>query len=241
MISAIENVIAAFAASGSLIFAAISVRKAIVAERVVKTVDVTMHCSERYDILLTTWAKLREGDLTIETARPELIDYYRRFWGLKSDQFDYWLYGVLDHDTFYDWSYSLLLNFISNKEMDIDVNQKKPVISLIESWSHWRNMDERVNRGGSNPRFEEFTQSIFELAEEYVEQICHKSTKRGSFSLPKRLLNIISELEGTEKMQGFSRQWRNRIWRGMDFSYFKFQMLEDINKIENGHEKKAAG
>lgn len=60
--------------------------------------DVWQHCASRYDTLKHDLVNMPAGT----DAAAYLKNFWSRYWGLKNDQFDFWLYGYLDHDTFCD-------------------------------------------------------------------------------------------------------------------------------------------
>jgi hypothetical protein len=76
-----------------------------------KRVDVIIHCNMRYDELYKLRLEIEDvrrpaevSDSDHETFRQGRIkSYFRRYWGLKSDQLDYWLAGYVDPETLSSW------------------------------------------------------------------------------------------------------------------------------------------
>lgn len=88
-----------------------------------KRVDVIIHCNTRYDelykfkVLLIQRALALKSisskkSLDVASSRIELKEdirlYFRRFWGMKSDQIDYWLSGYIDPETLISWFMSTI-------------------------------------------------------------------------------------------------------------------------------------
>ncbi len=83
-----------------------------------KTADCVMHCNLRYDALYSEKSRLAADYFaTIDDAarragvEEQVRHYYNRFWGLKSDQFDYWLSGFIDPETMCGYFFSVLRSF----------------------------------------------------------------------------------------------------------------------------------
>jgi hypothetical protein len=213
-----------------------SIKNTNLSNRVLKTVDVAMHCANRYEELSALRAEIIRleaqeageeliknptdqelaGRLTRRKTLDDLSDhYFRRFWALKSDQFDYWLYGVLDHDTFYDWSYYLVVKIIEDR------TRPKPSAryNLAESWERWSETESRPGHGGSNPMFVRFTNGLFDFAEKW---------RPYDGYLPEQVLNLMKGLEGTPAEPGFSKRYRADVWNGMEFEQFQSAMKRDF-------------
>jgi hypothetical protein len=204
-----------------------STRRSVLANRIMKTVEVTMHCSERYNGLVSMKMKLdkeRSSQTpgapldTDEASRLEEAQrhYQRAYWSLKNDQFDFWLYGVLDHDTFFDWTYSYAYRFF------LEASRTERPVSA--SWNAWIENRDGQNQAGSNPQFVKFTRDLFDLAGKRA-----KDVGPNAHDLRLIVLDQIKLLEGTRKKPGFSRKWREKIWAGMDFDHFDGAMRRDID------------
>lgn len=117
-----------------------------------KRADVIMHCAERYDELYRDRQSLkREGNDEFGS-----LMYYNRYWGLKSDQIDYYIAGWIDPDTLRSWLYSTYL------AMRSEVRSKaegRLGLSMIDSWSH-----AKAYHIAANPYFAEITEVLFEAA-----------------------------------------------------------------------------
>lgn len=211
--------------------------------RLLKMADVAIHCSQRYDELNKLKRSILDKEAEIAFLKASTADgpiqarinieahrvdelwaaYYRGFWALKSDQFDYWLSGVLDHDTFYDWSYYLTIKF----KRDLETGGG----GMIKNWKGWNKDPNDVDHAGSNPRFVEFTEKLLWLAgEKHKESRVDGRSAGTTIDLPLAVLSAIEELEGTEAQPGFSRRWRNRIETGMDFTYFAEEVRHDLRR-----------
>ena len=82
-----------------------------------KRVDVISRCNERYDALAQVKTEIIKSISISSAAKPrsaspgrvaiaighEIELFHRRFWGLKSDQIDYWLAGYVDPETLISW------------------------------------------------------------------------------------------------------------------------------------------
>lgn len=68
-----------------------------------KRMDVVVHCNARYHDLYTARHELLDTEKDTKLRQARLHSYLKRYWGLKSDQFDYWLAGYVDQETFASW------------------------------------------------------------------------------------------------------------------------------------------
>lgn len=91
-----------------------------------KRMDVILHCNNRYDDLYKLRHELQRGACT----RDEISSYFRRYWGLQSDQIDYWLAGYVDPETMVSWIISLT-GSLERKTIGQGIN----VYSYAESWN----------------------------------------------------------------------------------------------------------
>lgn len=115
-VSLVAASIAAFiAVVGLRIGAAVNLRN--------KRVDVISGCNQRYDALAQTKTAIIRSITSLNSLHPkerrkraderrsirqEIDLYHRRFWGLKSDQIDYWLAGYVDPETLISWFMSTI-------------------------------------------------------------------------------------------------------------------------------------
>ncbi|WP_155524663.1 hypothetical protein [Oleisolibacter albus] len=75
--------------------------------------SVIMHCNIRYSELY----KLKI-ELSGQNSDDEKVEYYfRQYWGLKSDQIDYWLAGYVDPETLISWYVSTIDALIDGKKV----------------------------------------------------------------------------------------------------------------------------
>lgn len=202
-----------------------------------KTVDVSMHCTLRYDRLgkdystIMTRARKFSSIKTAAEKKDEKIeilallkDYHSSFWVLKSDQFDFWLFGVLDHDTFFDWSYYLGVKIFRQHSGNDDESVPKEFRkSLLESWEEWSGEGGGLNHGGSNPQFVKFIRNIFSGV-----MSIPQDDKDRSDILVRLILKLMSDLEGTVFKRGFARKYRKHSWNGMKYRTFQKVMIKDI-------------
>lgn len=91
-----------------------------------KIADVVMHCIDRYDAIARDKMSIRTKD--------EAAGYMRRFFGLKSDQFDYWLSGMVDAENISSWTYSVLNSFEARKSVWYWEGEVEKHMTLEEGW-----------------------------------------------------------------------------------------------------------
>jgi hypothetical protein len=77
-------------------------------QRVSTLMQVILHCNDRYAQVDSSRHKGPE-------ASGDTRAFFRQFWGLKSDQFDYWLAGYVDHAMFLSWFYSVATHLHDNE------------------------------------------------------------------------------------------------------------------------------
>ena len=176
-----------------------------------------MHCSMRYDDLAKTYAQLVKLDLAKKENYQPLRLYYRRYLGLKNDQFDYWFAGMLDHDTFYDWSYNLALKFLDDLRQKDDNRYVFPVLTLTQAWAEWRNRN--LATSGSHPSFESFTDRLKAIAE-------HTHSEGEALSMAASVLEEIRAMENK-----LAKTWRQKVPDySAKFAPFYKEMLANIKK-----------
>ncbi|MFT3995858.1 MAG: hypothetical protein QM667_00500 [Asticcacaulis sp.] len=198
--------IAAYAQALAVIVAIFTIRASTLSAKQSKIADVVMHCSLRYEDLAVTYSELIRQGFDTPASKLALDHYYRRFWGLKNDQFDYWITGMLDHDTFYDWSYNLATKFLDDLERGPVANGPK---LLTQSWEEWQINRNQSHSGASNPAFEQFTVRLRQMAEN-----CHRQHQPDALALA--VLDTIQDFD-----RDFAARWRKRITRSrISFSAF---------------------
>ncbi|MDH7975666.1 hypothetical protein QH494_26065 [Sphingomonas sp. AR_OL41] len=114
-----------FVQMAALLLAGVGAYYAARINRKNKIADVVVHCMARYDQIAQQKADNERkygitydesGKITCNTPDYEgYVEqnylYHRRYWGLKSDQFDYWLSGLIDCETISSWFFAVLQNF----------------------------------------------------------------------------------------------------------------------------------
>ena len=118
-----------------------------------KIADVVLHCMARYDQISEKRQSLEllyKPENPTEFARQSYL-HHRRYWGLKSDQFDYWLSGLIDCETICSWFFSVLQHFKKN-EKDPDL--------FMANWAKIRE-----DHLPHNASFVTLVDGIFELGE----------------------------------------------------------------------------
>lgn len=80
--------------------------------------SVILHCSLRYDALYEARAQidgepLEEPLPPVKDANPRVRAYFHRYFGLESDQIDFWLAGYVDPETMSSWFVSLVQNLFN--------------------------------------------------------------------------------------------------------------------------------
>lgn len=181
--------------------------------RMVKSIDVAMHCALRYDAL----SGLRQTILQESGEKKEkMINYHNRYWAFVSDQFDYWIFGVLDHDTFFDLLCNLAARIIRERENGeaAEGEEGSNLDRLEVSW----NLDHATSvkmRRVSNPQFEDFMGKLINLTKKH----------QGS-DLSLLAKDILEHMKKMEK--GFAKSWRKHVQSGLEFKYFHKAMLKDL-------------
>ncbi len=102
-----------------------------------KMVDVAMHCITRYDVI--------SHDRTQVSSREQALSYYRRYFGLKSDQFDYWLSGLIDAENMASWSYATLMGFEQERHLCYEVNGTEECMTFSQGWEASINVHDAPN------------------------------------------------------------------------------------------------
>lgn len=81
-----------------------------------QSVVATMHCNSRYDEIVQdqplNMAPAKAKDEDLQAAKK----HWRRYWGLKADQFDLYLTGLVDRDTMAGWQLSIINHFLRHLE-----------------------------------------------------------------------------------------------------------------------------
>ncbi|QQQ19250.1 hypothetical protein JIP62_03805 [Brevundimonas vitis] len=113
-----------------------------------KRFDIILSCNSRYDTLY-------QDRINISNDKgPDDINvkqYFGRYWGLKSDQFEYWLAGGVDPQTFSNWLMSTLRSF----QNDSHVGR----LSYRDSWNLEKTDIDIINKS-----FVDFMDTIKDIA-----------------------------------------------------------------------------
>ena len=91
-----------------------------------------------------------------DQERQRAQAYFRRYWGLLSDEFDYWMMGLLDPESIASWFNDVLFSFEKCKE-----DKSYPFITLNYDTS-WR--DVSLTQTVLNPQFCHVVEQIRRLA-----------------------------------------------------------------------------
>jgi hypothetical protein len=101
--------------------------------------SVIQHCALRYDDLYkersSLSAEIKTGKL--ENGDPRIEFWFRRFWGLKSDQVDFYLADWIDVDTMRSWMFSNCETMRNDTRLG--------VMRARESWIQLRGYQEAAN------------------------------------------------------------------------------------------------
>jgi len=140
-----------------------------------KMADVAMHCINRYDVI----AHDRSG----VSSREQAFNYYRRYFGLKSDQFDYWLSGLIDAENMASWSYATLNSFELEKHICFMKEGKEECVTFSEGWEESLTLHEAPN-------------ATFVRVMEKIRDIAHMNLSR-----KEKYYRLIALLETTERVE----------------------------------------
>jgi hypothetical protein len=192
MSNSLANYSSAFVATVAAVIATFAIWHNISINRRNKRIDIIAGCNARYDTLYDLRLKL------IDDIKPkrDIASYYGRYWGLKSDQFDYWLAGFVDVETFTDWCFMTVKAFSDNKSLLAGDPREGPPQSLSFDWG-WIEVglaDHQV----TNPWFAELTWALRELGTQWEQSVLKLGNKPESSSVEliqrnarKRLLDIL--------------------------------------------------
>ena len=136
-----------------------------------KRVDIIDHCNSRYldlyKLRITLIADDKELKRKIENAvnlsgddtRKIQIDlaryfndeasYFKQYWGLKSDQFDYWLAGYIDHETIASWTMQMADSLAHHGIGETPLDYRKNLLEM------------RIGHEVINPRFVRLVKFVF--------------------------------------------------------------------------------
>jgi hypothetical protein len=164
--------------------------------RLDRTIEVMVHCNERYSRLQ------EEISIADHSDASKFKSLMTKYWSLKSDQFDYWLAGFVDPDAFFTWFSSTAKHFFD----DDGLWEGK---SFREGWEHGKNYHQ-----GINPWFVSFI-SCLELAY----QKGRPGTKVDQDYAEMKV--IIDEMEGSPDSPGLARIFREVYSQGISWEEYK--------------------
>jgi hypothetical protein len=152
--------------------------------------------------------------------------YYARFWGLKSDQFDYWLADVVDIETFSNWCFMTMKAFC-------DVSDEGSPKEYDYEWG-WNNVGVPDHRT-ANPWFYEFTESLKELGALWTKSVSSVGCNQKKEDIWQHLLfEVIDVLAIVHKE---SNLYRKHILDGMTITQYR----ESLHKQTLGLSVEARG
>lgn len=140
-----------------------------------KIADVVMHCINRYDTIAR--------DRVLIENKYQAYGYYRRYFGLKSDQFDYWLSGLVDAENISSWFYSLLNSFEQEKRVRYVEDGEEKWMNFYEGWEKSKSAHDAPN-------------AAFVRVIERIQELSRETGDRKS-----KYYKLISLLRSTEKAE----------------------------------------
>lgn len=109
-----------------------------------KRADIIMHCNKRYDEIYEYKIRvisLKPGELTDASLETQVNAYFRRYYGLKSDQIDYWLSGHVDPETIVSWFWSTTEALRTGIKTGTTIHGS----SYVDGWNQVRASHEYIN------------------------------------------------------------------------------------------------
>jgi hypothetical protein len=178
-----------------------------------KRVDVAIHCNLRFDATHEQKLKLRIGDAEEGEARS----YYARLWGLKSDQFDYYLADTVDIETFANWCFMTVRAFSERPDAKTDFE-----FDFGWGWSKVGAPDHQV----ANPWFYELTTALKELGmlwRKRGDQFGKENSAASDLEIDAAIgrVLLIELLDILDIVHRKSRFYRKRILSGMSIAEYR--------------------
>jgi len=115
--------------------------------RRLKVADVISDNYRRFDLLLSERARLVELEANTKTREKQIKLFYIRFWNLQSDQFNFWLQGLIPERNYLSWLK------VRQQEYELDV-EIAPDTSFRKGWDMVKKDHEE--------EFQKFMESVFE-------------------------------------------------------------------------------
>jgi hypothetical protein len=174
-----------------------------------KRIDTIINLNTRYDDLYKFKIEIQrdsEDKSKKLTVKHNTKSYFRRFWGLKSDQLDYWIAGYIDPETMLSW-FSATLDLF----MDEEGSPRK-----VGEWSYrkgWEN---------SLPSHEHINIRLADLIKKMIDDISKRPSKA------ERIAILFCELEEIERLD----RRLIRMLAPFDIYRVKFSKLEKMLTYE---------
>ena len=161
-----------------------------------KRADAIFHCNNRYDQIRKEYFESKkqiqyQGNNNysddIKNKEIEFIknSYYSKYFGLKSDEFDFWLSGFIDIDTFYNWIILAL-----NKLRESNKNNEDSDFNYLKGWTETGEKDNWI----PNPWFTEFMATLVFLVNFMNDDNIKNDTKNFNDQYDKIIGDITLEL-----------------------------------------------
>jgi len=144
-----------------------------------KRADAIIHCNNRYD-------EIYRYKLTLFDSKDSraIKSYFARYWGLKSDEFDYWLAKLIDIETFINWLYLTVKAFQESEPL----GDQQFAVTFLDGWKEVGKPD----NDHTNPWFVQLVTALHAIAElQQKEARTHNS--RSEFTI---LLDVVERLDG---------------------------------------------
>lgn len=212
----------------ALIYAGLSLKRNWRTAQLSKTVDAAFHCSRQYDNIHELRNKLKGMEDDMEMKRS----YFSRYWAFINDQFDLWLFGVLDHDTFFDLLCNLSARIMREKNYNLLIGENAPR-TLEESWR----MEDSTSVGMrriANPQFRILIENLFRITNKYSDDLKSARNLTIEKEIPNELEIILKKvaadiLTNLSKLENsFARRWRSKVQAGLDFEYFHEEIEAEL-------------
>jgi hypothetical protein len=174
-----------------------------------KRLDVILHCNIRYDALYELRKEIESEGGELNPENPKIRTYVRRYWGLKSDQLDYWLAGYVDPETISSW-------FMSTVDSLLDKDRHIKGLRLMDHLTELSKSHQTVNS------------RLVDLVKFIIRHIRRLEDRDHRYAALMQYLRIIERDEG-RLIGRLSRNNHRRFWIAQ---FFKFSTEEDFQNFE---------
>ncbi len=196
-----------------------SIREQEKTESLSRNLDVIFECQKNYRAaeaprLARKFPK--NGDPILELSITEIESFYRNYWSIKSDQFDFWLSGYVDYDTFMTWNTSTVRHFIQAPEV------KFFGADFLEGWIKYG----RPYHVALNPLFVGFTDIL-----EYQfrgRREGERDNRKVDFKVIEKLLDIIGDFDRLNMNNSMLSRPTRRFGAPVSLEQFK----KDISTVK---------